>query len=281
MVDNGSTPALAPYPGVIWVRSPDNLGFAGGNNLGFLKTSRPHILLLNNDTRLPSAAAVETLLAFLAAHPAVGAAQGTLYLPDGTLDACGERLTGCGLLFHRGYRERPGALSAQPAEVLAGKGAFLMLRRSAIEAAGGLFRADFFCYYEDVELCHRLWLAGYEVWYVPTVGVWHDEGSSARRLPARRIWQMYLSNMWASARSHWGWRAWLRMGPGFLLAMAGACLLRGFLPKRRAQAPVFQRQVAERNFLPRVTERVTWRYYFTLAKRFLQRRRQVPEQQGE
>ena len=267
VLDNGSAPALVPVAGVHWERSEENVGFAAGNNRLLAGVTRPYVLLLNNDVLLSSGEPVRALLAFLRARPEVGAAQGTLRLPDGTSDACGERLTRLGVLSHRGYRQAPGEVAARAATVLAGKGALLLVRREAIAAAGGLFRPEFFCYYEDVDFCHRLWLAGYEVWYVPTEPALHAEGSSARALPQRQLWRGYLSNMLASAGALWGWRLWLGRGGFFLAAVAGACILKGVLPVWRGRGPRFVRKRREGDFLARVTERTPPGYYRGLARK--------------
>ena len=267
VLDNGSAPALAVETGVHWERVEENEGFAAGNNRLLAGVTRPFVLLLNNDVLLPSGEPVRELLDFLRARPEVGAAQGTLRLPDGTSDACGEGLTRLGVLHHRGYRQAPGEVAGCAARVLAGKGALLMVRREAIAAAGGLFRPEFFCYYEDVDFCHRLWLAGYEVWYVPTEPALHAEGSTARRLPQRRVWRDYLSNMLASAVALWGWRLWLGRGGFFLAAVAVACVVKGVVPVWRGRGPRFERRRREGAFLGVVTERVPAGYYWALARK--------------
>lgn len=239
LVDNGSAP---PIPQAT-CRSETNLGYAGGNNFGLARCTKPFLLLLNTDAILQSEQTVLTLLDFLAAHPQVAAVQATLQLADGTLDACGETFTPFGTLFHRFYREAPSEAFACPSPVLAGKGACLLLRRAALADAGGLFRDDFFCYYEDIDLCHRLWLAGHEVWFVPTEPVLHYEKSSSKRLPPRRVWRQYLSNMLSSACTLWGPYLWLRLGPGFLAALLCASLLKGVCPRiSRHRLPVIRRR---------------------------------------
>lgn len=57
LVDNASTDnsvrfVAERFPWVKIVKSPQNLGFAGGNNLGFLYASGDYIVLLNNDTKV-------------------------------------------------------------------------------------------------------------------------------------------------------------------------------------------------------------------------------------
>ena len=55
VVDNASREDEAAiikmqYPTVITVRSPQNLGFSGGNNLGFEIAQGKYLFLINNDT---------------------------------------------------------------------------------------------------------------------------------------------------------------------------------------------------------------------------------------
>ena len=273
VVDNGSDVPVSA-PGVTVLRSPVNLGYAGGNNLGWVRARESeYVLLLNNDTRLPSAEPIRTLRAFLESHPACAAAQASLQLPDGTMDACGELLTRpFGVLYHRGYRQAPGAEASEGRPVFAGKGACLLLRSEAVEEVGGvLFRPEFFCYYEDIDLCHRLWLAGREVWYVPTEPVLHEERSTARRLPARQVWRHYLSNMLTSAFDLWGWRAWLTLGVGFLGAVVAGAVVKGVVPRPKRSRVRFARRAREGEFLPRVTVCPAPSYYWKVFKGLIAR----------
>jgi GT2 family glycosyltransferase len=55
----------------------------------------------------------------------------------------------------------------------------LLLRTAALEQVG-LFDEDFPMYFNDVDLCRRLWDAGWEVRYTPQVTVVHHHGASTR-----------------------------------------------------------------------------------------------------
>ncbi len=267
VVDNASQPPLHVPPGVTLLRAPANLGFAGGNNLALPHAEGEHLLLLNTDVTLPAAEPIRILQAALDAYPHLAALQPTLILPDGTLDTCGEYLTPLGILWHQGYRRPPGPHAQRPHPVLACKGACLLLRRAAIETAGGLFRPTYFCYGEDIDLCHRLWLAGWECWYAPTPPIPHAEAATARAHPPRRVWRRYLSNLLTTACALWGPRLWLTRGLPFLLCVALCALRHGVLPRPRRDPLPFRRRRTERDLLPRVTIRPTWRHYLTLATR--------------
>src|SRR5262249_32621149 len=57
VVDNASPEGdvdslLKDFPEVVVIKSPQNVGFAGANNLGFARSTGQYILLLNPDTEL-------------------------------------------------------------------------------------------------------------------------------------------------------------------------------------------------------------------------------------
>jgi hypothetical protein len=55
-----------------------------------------------------------------------------------------------------------------------------LLLRSAALAQVGLFDEGFPMFFNDVDLCRRLWDAGWEVWYTPAATVAHHHGASTR-----------------------------------------------------------------------------------------------------
>ena len=79
VVDNGSardeaTEIERRYPEVSVVRSKENLGFAGGNNLGIKASRGRYVFLLNNDTILEGTdaekqASIAALTDRLESHP--------------------------------------------------------------------------------------------------------------------------------------------------------------------------------------------------------------------
>src|SRR5579859_7798728 len=177
VVDNASTDGsllvLERYPWVKVVKSSSNVGFAGGNNLGLRHCLGEYVLLLNNDTVVP-AGFLQPLVEYLEQHPKVGAVQGKMVLPNygNALDVCGSFLTRFGFPYHYGYFKPDGVMYQRNYPVFSGKGACLMFRRELVSRAGGfLFDDDFFCYYEETDFCHRVWLAGYEVHFVATPAI--------------------------------------------------------------------------------------------------------------
>lgn len=201
VVDNASTDAsleiLPEFPFARVIRSERNLGFAGGNNLGLRHATGPYVLLLNSDT-IAHPHFLRALVDYLEAHPRVGVAQGKMLLPrfQDTLDVCGSFLTPLGFQYHYGYYKPDGPKYQRSYPVFSGKGACLIFRRDVVARVGGyLFNEDFFCYYEETDFCHRVWLAGYEVHFVASPPIRHLMGATTER--TQQAWfnlSHYLGN---------------------------------------------------------------------------------------
>ncbi|MHB1188690.1 MAG: glycosyltransferase family 2 protein [Thiobacillus sp.] len=71
-------------------------------------------------------------------------------------------------------------------------GMFMLFRVEAFRDIGG-FDDRFFLYYEDVDICARLWKAGWKVMLHPGVSVIHAAQRSSRRNPRYMAW--HLSSM--------------------------------------------------------------------------------------
>jgi GT2 family glycosyltransferase len=175
------------------------LGFAANVNLGVRATSAALVCSVNPDA-VPREGALETLRAFMEAHPRCGVAGPQLVYPGGawqpsrrrfpTVSGTIVRRTPLRLVIRppRGHYlldERP----TEPAPADWMLGAFLMLRRTMLDELGG-FDEGFRLYGEDIDLCYRAAKAGWERWYVPGAVVEHAHAAvTDRRILTRRtIW---------------------------------------------------------------------------------------------
>jgi len=206
--DDSADMVRAEFPQVHLIESPINGGYAYANNLGLryfgfgCQTSdagqeRPsppcYALLLNPDTELPPTALAD-MLAFMDERPEAGIAGPKLVRQDGSLDlACRRsfptpevsfyRMTGLSKLFPRSPRFGRYNLTYldpdQLTEVDSVVGAFMMVRREAIEQAG-LLDESFFMYGEDLDWAYRIKQHGWRVWYNPAVEVLHIKEASSK-----------------------------------------------------------------------------------------------------
>ena len=205
VVDNASTdgtPAMlrAEFPRVTLVESGANLGFAKANNLGLRHAEPgPYVLFLNPDAAL-TAGALETLIAFLNAHPRVGMVAPRLVYPDGRHQPAAFRFPtllmsvfdcwpphgrGWGRFYDHPLNGRYHGDGGQtPFAIDHPLGAAMLVRRDTIAEVGG-FSEDFWLYAEEVEWCWRIRRAGWAIWQEPRATVIHAAGASAGQFRTR------------------------------------------------------------------------------------------------
>jgi GT2 family glycosyltransferase len=220
VVDNGSSASLTALlgdPRIRLVTAPHNLGFAAGVNraLAELPPDAPFLLLLNPDVQLETGA-IETLVAALETEPGVGAASCALRLLDGSLDPACRRAEPTAfsalakqLGLHSLIPSSPlfgrynlvGVDAGEPHDIDSGTGALLLIRRDALNEAGGRLDERFFLYGEDLDLCRRLREAGHRIRYFPQASALHVKGSG--RIRPVSVTSHFYRAMWTYYRK-WG-----------------------------------------------------------------------------
>jgi len=211
VVDNASTDGsaemvAAEFPQVRLTASRENLGFTRGNNVALRECTGRHVLLLNPDTEA-EAGALAALVRFMDSHPQAGACGPKLLNSDGSLQHNGARfptlmreflgVTGLRRLamarYERayGYGREDFDLLCQVDQV---SGACLMVRGSVMEQVG-MLNERFFMFYEEIEWCHRIKAAGWEVWYVPEARVTHHWMGSVRQASRRMTEELFRSQV--------------------------------------------------------------------------------------
>jgi N-acetylglucosaminyl-diphospho-decaprenol L-rhamnosyltransferase len=216
VVDNASPDdslgAITGFP-VTVVQAYANHGFAAGCNLGTAQGVAPYVLLLNPDARL-APADLAALVAVLDREPAAGIAGPRILEADGALAHSQRRFPRRASTFSQAlFLHRLWPLAAWSDELIRDRaaydrpgspdwlsGACLLVRRTALEAVGGLDE-DFFLYCEDIDLCARMRTAGWDVRYEPTATARHEGGVSG---PREALLGIYARNRVRYARKHEG-----------------------------------------------------------------------------
>lgn len=199
VVDNNSpdhTPDMiaTEYPAVRLIRRDDNPGFAVANNVAIATTDAAYVLVLNPDTEI-TWATLEFLLDEMAADSTIGVLGCRLVLADGTFDHASKRriptpLDAMTYFAGRLIGRKAGRYVASDVdekgvgEVDAVNGAFMLIRRQALDEVGGLDET-YWMYGEDLDWCLRFRRAGWRVVYDGRVCATHIKGASsnARRSP--------------------------------------------------------------------------------------------------
>ncbi|NOY78740.1 MAG: glycosyltransferase family 2 protein [Calditrichaeota bacterium] len=214
IIDNGSdlsaekVSAILPTSDFEIVKNEQNLGFAGGCNVGLRRVETPYAVLLNNDTEVGENW-LEPLVACMEDYPNAAACQPKILSMrfPGKFDYAG----GMGGLIDRfGYPFAIGrifdALETDTGQyegrfrIFWASGTAIMIR-TAVLSQSGLLDEDFFAHMEEIDLNWRFHLLGYSVLSDSKSQVYHYSGYSlgheAHRkmyLNHRNNWMMLLKN---------------------------------------------------------------------------------------
>ena len=220
VADNGSqddseTYTRSQHPGVLWLGMDANRGYAGGYNtaLKMLQDRHPELeyaVLMNSDIE-PLAGWLEPLVTFLDAHPLAGAIQPKL-LDYGHPErfeyagAMGGGMDLWGYPFAQGrifdHCETDQGQYDQPAfpEVFWASGACLMVRMSAFLRAGQL-DTQLFAHMEEIDLCWRMWRAGFTVHAAAPSKVLHVGGGTLGALSPQKTFLNFRNSLLVAVKN--------------------------------------------------------------------------------
>ena len=203
VVDNASKEDEATliknrYSQVKVIRSTENLGFAGGNNLGIKAARGKYIFFINNDTLIRCkkeegrCKMFQPLIERLGSSPKIGAVcpkirftwdnnpiQFAGYTPLSRITMRNQAI-GCGEADHGQYDTAHLTPYAH--------GAAMMIKREVIEKAG-VMPECYFLYYEELDWSMMIRRAGYYIWYDPAMTVFHKESqTTGQQSPLRTFY---------------------------------------------------------------------------------------------
>ncbi len=190
VVDNGSSDGSEArlrqnYPLHTILQAGQNLGLAGGSNLGIrhsLDQGADHVLLLNNDT-VVSKDAVSELVKLMDSDPGIGLAAGKIYFmdPPGRVWSYG----GCFNVDNGSARhfrsEQEARLPLEEPLFSYLPACLLMIRRKCIDDVG-LLTDKYFHLGEDVEYCIRAQKKGWKTALTPRAVIYHKGSASMEHL---------------------------------------------------------------------------------------------------
>jgi hypothetical protein len=212
VVDNGSTDGTSRhvvdrYPEVTVLQNSENLGYAGGNNVGIryaLAQGLDYVCILNNDTTV-APDFLGPLLAVFDQYADVGIV--TPLVADMTdpdrvwaLGAAVDQRTGYVPRLHADEDAWAWQTSA-PFEVDVASGAAMLVKHEVFERAGFLDE-EFYLYYEEPDWCLRARQAGYRIIAAPLSVIWHKV--SATLGPTSPVIDYYMArNQLRFIAHHW------------------------------------------------------------------------------
>lgn len=188
IVDNASTRGNVDqlkedFPSIKLIKSKENLGFAGGNNLGIREAKGDYILLLNNDTEVDPGF-LEPLVKKLEENHKIGAVSPKIifhHTPNmlqftgiSEITKYTTRSTGWG------FGQMDEGQFDEDKESFFAHGAAMMIPRRVIDKVG-MMAEIYFLYYEEMDWGKRIRNAGYKIFYVHNAKIYHKESVSTGR----------------------------------------------------------------------------------------------------
>jgi GT2 family glycosyltransferase len=219
IVDNASTDGsgaavTAEFPKATVLLEQKNRGYGRAANVGMERCQGRFVLLLNPDV-VVDPQTVGRLCDFLLTRPDAGAVGPRVLMADGRLDPDARRsfpvprtlfyrTVGLSRLFPRSPRygrHNMGHMDeSEVHEMDAGTADCLLLRMAAIDRIG-FFDPRYFMFGEDIDLCYRLKLGGWKVFYLPTASAVHHERAATGTARRRAVYQRHRS-MWTYHFKH-------------------------------------------------------------------------------
>ena len=210
VVDNASTDSSVQmmkveFPTIPLITLDKNIGFGAASNRGMSMCRSEQIVLLNADTQMKPGS-LQALRNYLEGHPQAAIIGPRILNPDGTLQtSCFHFPTPFHIFLYVSglYRWIPRLPilkqrtlqkmtneSARPVPWILG--AAFAFRRETFQAIGG-FDENFFLYFEEVDLCYRLFSQGKQIHFVPEAEIIHVGGASTAQKRAWSYVQFFAS----------------------------------------------------------------------------------------
>ena len=165
------------HPWITFIQSKNNLGFAGGNNLGFKEAKGDYFLMLNNDTEVDPGF-LEPIIERMENDRTIGAVSPKIIFhhSPGVIQFAGfnpiNPYTGRGTSIGFGTKDEGQHNVSMPTS--RAHGAAMMISRKVVEDIG-LMADLYFLYYEEMDYCERIKHAGYSIWYEADSTIYHKE----------------------------------------------------------------------------------------------------------
>ena len=195
VVDNGSIVneaevISARYPHVKAIRSEQNLGFAGGNNIGIKAATGQYLFFINNDTVVRDNWHIDLLIHRLESSEKIGMVCPKIRFAWGSSPIQFAGYTPLSAITMRnhaiGFGEEDNGQCDTPHTTPYAHGAAMMAKREAIDKVG-LMPECFFLYYEELDWSMMFTRAGYDIWYDPCCTIYHKESKSTGQASPLKI----------------------------------------------------------------------------------------------
>ena len=216
MVDNASkndevSEIEQRFPFTTVIRSKNNLGFAGGNNLGIKAAHGKYLFIINNDTVFKEFN-VHALIERLESSQDIGIVCPKIRFAWGNnpIQYAGytplSQITVRNRAIGFGEEDKGQYETAHPTPYA--HGAAMLVKRDAIENVG-LMPESYFLYYEELDWSMMFTRAGYKIWYDPQCTIFHKESQTTGQNSPLRTYYITRNRLLLIKRNWQGWSKYI------------------------------------------------------------------------
>ena len=168
------------FPEVNLIKSPENLGFAGGNNLGVKQAKGEYLLFINNDTIVPPDF-IQPLVETLQENDSIGMVSPKIkfHWDPSLIQYAGYTPMNKWTIRNNsiGYHQKDNGDFDEPKETQSIHGAAMMVPKKVVDEVG-MMTEIYFLYYEEHDWAEMVKRAGYKIFYQPKSYILHKESVS-------------------------------------------------------------------------------------------------------
>ena len=208
VIDNGSTDGSCEmlekeFKSVYLIKNKKNMGFARANNQAFLACKGDIILLLNPDTRWADNS-IKVMADYLVSHEDIGAVAPQYFYPNGEMQIYYNRFPSFSailktIIIPQALRYRSKTIRDywmmednfdEVMEIEQPAASCLMLKREVLNGEE-LMDERFPVFYNDVDLCRRIWNKGFKIIFLPKARIIHgrsEAGLKSEKLSDKLIY---------------------------------------------------------------------------------------------
>lgn len=194
------------YPQIKVIKSEQNLGFAGGNNIGIKQAKGKYLFLVNNDAVFKDYN-IQVLIDRIESSSSIGIVCPKIRFDWGNHPIQFAGYTPLSKITIRnqaiGFGEEDNGQYETAHPTPYAHGAAMLIKREAIEKVG-LMPECFFLYYEELDWSMMFTNAGYEIWYEPACTIYHKESQSTGRNSKLRAYYLTRNRLLFIKRNRQG-----------------------------------------------------------------------------
>ncbi|MCD4742759.1 MAG: glycosyltransferase family 2 protein [Desulfobacteraceae bacterium] len=195
------------FPNINIQRNKSNIGFSKAINNGIAKGNAPYVLILNPDTQFTNTRFKDTIN-YMDQSPDIGIIGPKILNMDKSVQGSARAFPsfstaffGRNTLLTKLFPNNPiskknilntASQSNQVLNVDWVSGACMLIRRKALEEIGTMDER-FFMYFEDTDLCRRMWLKNWKVIYHPAFNIQHLVGGSSSQTIFKSVYIFHKS----------------------------------------------------------------------------------------